>query len=324
MGEVDGDFSISVTSPRPKLVNVDVTVPALHVKIPVSATHDVESLDAPDRVHVGVYRGREAIDVPLTKHEADEEAPRPEAPTEVDFAVHLGHDVEIRRGTQLRVTLDGEPRVRVGNDVSVSGQIRLKGGTLEVQGKRFTIENGTVTFVGDDPANPEVVVTASWNAPDGTRVYADFVGPLKTGKVTLRSEPTLPKNEILALILFGTADGASSTSATTQSSATTAGAAASGMATEGLSRGIDELTGLDVTTRIDTSDAANPRPEVELQIARDISLQIAFVLGTPPPGQNPDKTFATIDWRFVKNWSLETTFGDQGSTMADVIWQYRY
>jgi len=57
---------------------------------------------------------------------------------------------------------------------------------------------------------------------------------------------------------------------------------------------------------------------------RDISLQIAFVLGNPPPGQNTDRTFATIDWRFFRNWSLATTFGDAGSSMADVIWQYRY
>jgi hypothetical protein len=61
-----------------------------------------------------------------------------------------------------------------------------------------------------------------------------------------------------------------------------------------------------------------------VQIARDISLQLAFVLGTPPPGTNPDTTYATIDWRFHKNWSLETTFGNLGSSIADIVWQHRY
>ena len=56
-----------------------------------------------------------------------------------------------------------------------------------------------------------MVVTAGWTAPDGTRVYADFQGPLKTGKVKLRSEPPRPQNEVLALILFGTAEGSSAT-----------------------------------------------------------------------------------------------------------------
>jgi translocation and assembly module TamB len=171
-----------------------------------------------------------------------------------------------------------------------------------------------------------VVVTAGWNAPDGTRVYADYIGPLKTGKVTLRSEPSRPKNEILALILFGTADRSSTTPYASQDgdTATRVGSAAGSLATEGLDRGLDDLTGLQVSTRIDTTNSANPRPEVEVQVARDISIQLAFVLGTPPPGTNPDKTFATVDWRFAKRWSLETTFGDQGSSLADLIWQYRY
>ena len=183
-----------------------------------------------------------------------------------------------------------------------------------------------MTFVGADPSDPEVMVSASWGAPDGTKVIADFVGPLKTGKVTLRSEPPRPKNEIVALILFGTADGSSSTPYATKQpdGATKAGSAAGGLASDGLSRGLDELTGLQLQTKLDTSDAANPRPEVELQIARDISLEIAFVLGTPPPGTNPDKTYGTVDWRFLRNWSMRATFGDQGSSIADVAWQYRY
>jgi autotransporter translocation and assembly factor TamB len=48
------------------------------------------------------------------------------------------------------------------------------------------------------------------------------------------------------------------------------------------------------------------------------------VIGTPPPGDNPDTSYATVDWRFVRNWSLATTFGDEGSTFADLVWQYRY
>ena len=169
-------------------------------------------------------------------------------------------------------------------------------------------------------------MTAGWTAPDGTRIYADYVGPVKTGKVNLRSEPPHPKNEIVSLILFGTADGSSATpyASKSPSTGTQAGTAVGGLATDGLSKGLDQLTGMNVTTKIDTSDSANPRPEVEMQIAKDISLELAFVLGTPPPGTNPDTSYATINWRFVRNWSLETTFGDYGSSLADIVWHYRY
>jgi translocation and assembly module TamB len=177
--------------------------------------------------------------------------------------------------------------------------------------------------VGPDPEDPLVVVTAGWTAGDGTRVYADFTGPLKTGKVTLRSEPSRPKDEILALILYGSADQSQGGYGGDNAEASTrAGGAAGTFATQGLTEGLDELTGLQISTKIDTSNAANPRPEVEVQIARTISLQIAFVLGTPYP--NRDKTYATIGWRFAQRWSLETTFGDAGSSFADVVWQLRY
>ena len=78
-----------------------------------------------------------------------------------------------------------------------------------------------------------------------------------------------------------------------------------------------------VTANVDTTQAANPRPEVEVQIARDISVQIAVVLGQPPPGVNPDHTLLTIDWRFFSKWSLASTVGDAGPTIFDLLWQQR-
>ena len=65
-------------------------------------------------------------------------------------------------------------------------------------------------------------------------------------------------------------------------------------------------------------------PEVEVQIAKAISLQIAVVLGQPPPGVNPDHTLLTLDWRFLTKWSLATTVGDAGTTIFDLLWQRRY
>ena len=211
-----------------------------------------------------------------------------------------------------------------GAKTTVTGQIRLKkGGKLDVQGRAFTIENGTVSFIDEDPSNPEVVVKASWTAPDATVVYATFTGPLKTGKVTLTSEPQLPNEEIVQLLLFGSADGkqAQSPSSSSQSSAV---ATAGGEAAQPLNHMLNQLGLGAVTAKVDTSDAANPKPEVEVEIAKDISVQLAVVLGQPPPGANPDRTLVTLDWRFLSRWSLATTVGDAGTTIFDLLWQRRY
>ena len=97
--------------------------------------------------------------------------------------------MQVERGTQLKIALGGTVTVRVADETHVSGQIQLKSGTVDVQGKPFEIEKGIVTFVGTDPSNPDVVITAGWTAPDGTRVFADFNGSVKSGRVTLRSSP---------------------------------------------------------------------------------------------------------------------------------------
>ena len=47
-------------------------------------------------------------------------------------------------------------------------------------------------------------------------------------------------------------------------------------------------------------------------MARDISIQLAYVLGTPPPGANPDTTLLTLNWRLLKALSLSTTVGNSG------------
>jgi len=333
LGKIDGRFD--VTMKRSSHENdVDVNVPSMTLDLPTgSASRDVQDLGEVDGVRVGRLRASEFVVEPLDA--SNDEAPgggaqrsdRPVA-TQTIIDVHLGQDVEVRKGTDLDVRLEGHPRVTIGPGVHVSGQIRLQRGSIDVQGKPFEIEKGTVTFVEDDPSNPQVFLTAGWSAPDGTRVYADFVGPLKTGKVTLRSEPARPQNEILALILFGTTDEQNSSSSQQTSSMA---AAAGGVATQplnqalgGVNHALDKL-GLagGISTKVDTS-TPNPRPEVEVQIARDISLQVAWVLGAIPPGTNPDTTLVTLDWRFLRKWALETTVGDQGTSIVDVVWQHRY
>ena len=333
MGDLYGDFKVDVkASPDRKILNVAVDVPVMHVRLPPSTTRTVQELDEPANTHVGTYDRvtHRFVDLPID----GEDLRPPKAPstrsTETIVVVNLGRDVQIERGTGLKVTLDGTATVRIAAETRVSGQIRLLYGTVDVQGKPFEIEKGIITFVGSDPSNPDVVITAGWTAPDGTRVYADFNGSLKSGRVTLRSSPPRPNNEILALILFGTVSGSSATPYTqsTTSGGAVAGSAAAGAAggtvTQGLNRALDSLTGLAISTKIDTSSSTNPRPEVEIQIARNISLQVAIVLGTPPPGTNQDTTYLTMDWRFARRWSLATTFGDKGSSIGDVIWQYRY
>jgi translocation and assembly module TamB len=328
IGAVSGEIKIAAkASDDGKQLNVTVDVPTMDVALPQKLKSGVQDLGEKENIRVGTFRDHDKfVKLPLDK---DDTEPPPAAKpigTVFDVDVHLG-DVTIVQGNQARVVIGGNPHLHVTNTTQVSGQIQVKEGKIDVQGKQFEIEKGTITFQPDDPSNPIIVATATWAAEDGTRVYADFVGPVKTGKVNLRSDPPRPKNEILAIILFGTADGANATppppgrapDGTTKAATSLGG----GFAAQGLTEALDDLTGIKATARIDTTRSSNPAPEIEVQVARRISLAFEHILGTPPLSE-PDTNLAIVDWRFTSNWSVETTLGDRGKVQTDAVWTKRY
>jgi translocation and assembly module TamB len=329
IGNVDGQLELTETGSANGAMKFAIGVPKWRVSLPQGTTTNAISLGPIAKVSIGSHRGTPMTFVVIPIDPAVPVAKADAAGAEdLTIQVNLG-DVQVVRGSEIRVGLTGKLAIDVGPTTTVTGQIRLQpGGTLTEQGKTFIVESGTVTFVGDDPSNPEVVVQASWTAPEGTVVFANFVGPLKTGKVTLRSEPALPRDEIVQLLLFGAADGQSAQSQAESSASgggteTTAAVAAGGQAAAPLNHALGQIGLGAVTAKIDTSET-NPKPEVEVQIANDLSLQIAVVLGVPPPGVNPDRTLFTLDWRFASKWSLASTVGDAGTTVFDMLWKKRY
>ena len=161
-----------------------------------------------------------------------------------------------------------------------------------------------------------------YEASDATLVYADFTGTAEKGKLRLYSEPALTQAEILSLVVFGTREGADPSHG--GSVAGTAASVGGGVATQGINKAISEITPLEITTRVDTSDSQDPRPEVAVAISRKVSATVLYRLGLPLPGQNPDRSMLRLDYRLRPRWSLETSVGDKGTSIVDVIWKFRY
>ncbi len=330
MGTISGAIKVNAKqSVDLKTTSIAVEIPNLMVELPQSTKSGVAKLEEKENVRVGVYTSpNEFVKLPLDKEDTlPPKEKGAEDPSRIDVAVKIGR-IDVQKGNQARLAVTGDLKVGVGVDTRITGQIRaLEGSWADVQGKKFNVEKATITFNGEPEPNPVVIATAGWKAADGTLVYADFVGPVKTGKVTLRSEPARPKNEILAIILFGTADGANPTPASGQQQAdgTTKAAVGvgGGFAAQGLTDALDDLAGIQATARIDSSNANNPRPELEFQVSPKVSIAFGHVIGTPPITE-PDKNLAKVGYRFHRNWSLETTVGDRGKGQMDAIWQKRY
>jgi len=306
-----------------KRLDVNVDIPSFQLELPQNTSQSVQPLDPEETVRVGLHSNQDFVTIPLAPPSTRREA----SDLVIHASVKLGNDVSVKQGTTVDILAGGEVQIEVGQETRVSGQIQLARGRLEIQGKQFMIDRGIVSFVGPDPADPQVIATAYWDAPESIRVFADFSGHVRSGNLTLRSEPALTQDQILALILFGSPDGtfgAAPRSGQPGSPGVKAAGLAGGVVTQGLNKAISGLTSADITTRVDTSEADNPRPELAVQLSKKVSARIGYKLGVPAPGDNPDRTELTIEWRFIRNWSLSAVIGDQGSSALDVVWRFRY
>lgn len=302
---------------REDLTLLTVKMPEFHLEMPDTDRLGVQDLAADERIRVGVRRA----DARFAALPVQPLVPQTEAPKPFAVVLELGRSVSLRRGDLLTAELSGKLIARMAEETMVSGEIELKGGSLDVSGKRFDIERGTVKFTGHDPANPAIFAVARWDAPAGYAVRARYVGTATDGKLTLSSEPPLAEGEVLNLILFGTPEGSSASGGV--DSASTAVGVAGGTAAKGLNRVLHDFTKLDIQARVDTSTGA-ARPELVVPLTRRLSARVTRAIGEPTPGSTPDRTFLTLELRLKRSWALSALFGDRGASALDLIWRHHY
>jgi translocation and assembly module TamB len=326
VGDAWGTLMLHVKMANENTVKLDIDVPVFHADLPESSSRDLQSLPDNPEILVGIRRpGADLSPVLL----AAPEEKRSEDALAWQIKFYLGQDVVLRRGSMMKLMLGGEPVVNLTDKARVAGTIEFLSGTVEVFGKRFEIDNGEAEFEGDDPSNPNVTVTARWDAPDGTRIFADFVGPLRTGQLSLRSEPPRSQSEVVATLLYGTGEdaaprpGMAAHRQKVEAGKTTGAVLAGGAVTTSVNRVLASVTPLDITTRV-KSDVYSAMPEVSMRISPRVTAQISYRTRNPLPTERTDRVLVTLDWRFRRNWSIATTVGNHGASVVDLIWRYRY
>jgi hypothetical protein len=324
MGEAWGKVHVdaSMSADRGTL-EAKLDAPQIEMDLPDTSGHALQSLDLPPHIIVGRHeRDNRFVELALRKPQA---ARSPDA-LRLHIEAKLGDDVVLKRDANLDLKLTGTPVIDIGETTSVNGTIHLTRGTMDVFGKRFEVQpNSTVSYVGDT-SNPQLKVTASNVSSDGTRIFADVTGPLKTLKVNLRSEPPLSQDEILNLLVVGSESGigGKAPAGYQPDPAQRAAGLAGTVVAQGLNSALAGITSLQIATRVDTSQAANPRPEVDVRVSSNIVARVSVNTGMPAPGEPPDRTLLGFDWHFRPRWSLRTTVGDEGSSSFELLWQHRY
>jgi translocation and assembly module TamB len=253
-------------------------------------------------------------------------------------------------GSGLEAVVHSAPNapivVRLADEVKVGGDILFDRGYVVLQQKKFEVDTGLIRLREEEAGNPFVNLTAHWDGTDGGRVYVDYVGdlePITDDKIRFRSDPPHTKQEIIATLLFGN-ELPTTPSATTGSTTTSSGPDAAGIATEvGGSVASQALNALlssrFVTLTVDRGSDGGLRGKVEWRATEGLTFglsgqQVQATTSAASSSTGPSATGTggaqgelSLDWHFLKNWSLRSTVGAgvrDPSTGIDVLWQYRY
>jgi len=136
---------------------------------------------------------------PIEEDGAAEEA-KPFDPT-LDVSIEIPKKVYVR-GRGLESEWEGELDVSgVASNPIITGDLSIRKGYFDFLDKRFTLEQGEITFSGSTPPNPTIALEARAEDDDFTAII-NLSGQADDPQLLLSSEPTLPDDEVLARLLF--------------------------------------------------------------------------------------------------------------------------
>jgi len=84
----------------------------------------------------------------------------------------------------------------------IVGTLDLLRGELSLAGRRFDVRRGHVAFTGDRPPNPRIDLEAVSDI-DGVEVGINITGSSTNPQIAFVSSPSLPQDEVVSRILFG-------------------------------------------------------------------------------------------------------------------------
>jgi translocation and assembly module TamB len=182
---------------------VSVTGPLAALKITAPLIIDRASVNLPNSLPPSVVVLK-VTEVNGSKQPASQrQAAAPTLPATLDIALRLsgpvlvqGHGLDSQWGGRLKITgTAAAPKV--------AGSLVANRGSYALLGKSFRLTRGTITFDGTSRIDPALDIVAEASAADIT-ADVTIAGLASAPTVTLSSTPPLPRDEILARLLFGT------------------------------------------------------------------------------------------------------------------------
>lgn len=134
-----------------------------------------------------------------------DEAPvaAPASPWRLDLKVRGDDRLNV---TGLGIASEWATDLAIAGTVSeprITGEAELVRGNYEFAGRRFELERGTIRFLGETPVNPALDIVAEGGI-QGLNATIRVTGRGQRPEIAFTSTPTLPQDELLSRLLFGT------------------------------------------------------------------------------------------------------------------------
>lgn len=235
-------------------------------------------------------------------------------PRTIAASLHLD-DPFVVRGPAVDMAWTGRLDGTLSPEIRFDGGFRTQVGesTFDLFGNTFEIEQGTVTLAEESGLEPFVDVVAHTQV-DTVRITASIQGRITNAELHLSSEPPEREQDILAMLVTGSADLSNADSGQVAAQAASTLAALSSPA---LQQGIGDTLGVD-TMRVSFGESlSEPIVSMGKNLRKNVYAEASFH-GNAPADEN--RTEFMIRYRFLPSWALEVFYGDRNVGGAGVWW----
>ena len=239
--------------------------------------------------------------------------------------LQLGDNVRIKSSI-IDLRIKGNPELRMGEETQMRGSIDLlPGGRFTVMGRRFTLDQGHITFATGDPANPQMSIAANWTTPSGVVVRIVVRGTLEQPKLEWTSEPALPggEAEIIALVLGGNGGSGGGEGNVGLTPLVMAANEALGASGAGVELYMTQQEGSGEGRMATLTDTSWESYTAAFQLSEELWFEGSLQRQTTGVLEERNGVSGTLDWRFHPQWSVRTEIGTLGAGV-DMLWRYRY
>jgi len=247
---------------------------------------------------------------------------------DMDISFNRRFFVRNRRFLDLEYELAGQLDLLkdAGEDLQLFGTLNAVSGYARPLGKRFQLEEGAITFVGD-PANPTMNIRHLFEPPQPQariRIWYVIEGPVVEPKFKYESDPPMELENIISYTLFGQPFYAlDSWKQVVASSGSNTGAA--DVAMDVLLDKVETLAtrklGIDVVQIDNTRTSGNAGTSIKT--GWYISPKVFFAIQNEIAGSSPDTIFI-LEYLLKENLKLIITQGSDNSSGIDLNWNYDY